>query len=187
MSSFKKSSKNNHLSSQKKVKSSSGRKQGYRMSAWQKDIQRAACREDDLEGFNKFMEIFVYLVKEMRGKAFYIIDKPLEKGIFFSQESHIFLLEQVNRKKNASGSVAVCFFRNVSMPNVKVAFRVYDLYIMMKNGQFYPVNEEDREDFFIPMLEVLERGNLDFPDKDTLRKRLAKSLSEKLGGYRECF
>jgi len=180
LSSFKKNSKNNYLSSQKKVKSSSGRKQGYRMSAWQKDIQRAACREDDLEGFNKFMGIFVYLVKEMKGKAFYIIDKPLEKGFFFSQENYIFLLDQVSSKKDASGSVVMFFFRNVSMPNVKVAFRAYDLYIMMKSGQFYPMNDEDREDFFIPMLEVIERGDLDFPDKGTLRKRLVKSLSEKL-------
>lgn len=170
--------RNNRPSSKKKVKSSSGRKQGYKMASWQKEIQKAACREKDLEGFNAFMEALVDLLERFQGETFIIEGDSREFNLFCSPMDFLFVLQKVAKKRGYAGASSLIFFVNQSVPSIKLCLKVYDLYDMIKSERAMPFEEEVKEDFFLSLLEALRGIEGSFPDKELLTKVFLRSLGK---------
>lgn len=170
--------RNNRPSSRKKVKSSSGRKQGYKMSSWQKEIQKAACRERDLEGFNFFVNALIELLERYQGRTFIIEENKREPNLFASFVDRLYVLQKVTRKRGHAGASALVFFVNQARPSVKMCLKGYDLYDMIKNKRIAPLEKEVKKDFFRFLIAVLKETEASFPDEGVLMKNFSQSLNE---------
>jgi hypothetical protein len=129
--------------SNKKGKSSAGRKPGYRMQTWQKELQLASMRNRDLEQFNRFLLEFIAIHEEYRGKRFFI-ERDHSGRPFFLPEDDVFILRDIIHRAADRFGHTLFLYENTTISRQRLCLKVFDQYSLMKEGKLYPVDSEAR-------------------------------------------
>ena len=141
--------------SNRKVKSSAGRKPGYKMQAWQKELQLASMRNRDLEQFNRFLLDFIAINENCLGERFFI-ERDHSGQPFHLPEDDIFLLRQVLRREGDRFGHTLFLYENTEAGGRRLCLKVFDQYSLMKEGKLYPADENVRRDLVRSVLESAE-------------------------------
>lgn len=155
----------------KKGKSLSGRKPGYKMKEWQKEVQLASLRNRDLENFNVFLNELVSLFRAIRGERFFLAPFQIDKDLFFP-EDHIYVLEKVLLRPGVSGSDALFFYRHVHDTCRRTCLKTYEQYDLTKDLKLFPLEERVRKDLYNTIRTVAFSKGLRFPEQDLICRNL---------------
>lgn len=156
-----------------KSKSRAGRKPGYRMEPWQKEIQMASVRNKDLECFNLFFGEFVGVCCEFVGQVFYLPPEGGERELFY--DDRLFVLMEGIRRDDAPPSSVKFFFQSEAMPWKKLCPGAFDLYVAMRDKKLFPADETVRADLYCRIREIAFREGLKFHDQKIIGHNLAST------------
>lgn len=156
----------------RKGKSLSGRKPGYRMKGWQKEVQLTSLRNRDLENFNLFLSEFVVLFRSRIGETFYILPDRMEGKLFF-QEDHIYRLKRIFKRKALSETEALFFYENINLHNRKMCLKTYEQYSLLRDRRFFPADVSVRESLFESIRRAVFMEGLRFPEQELIVRSLS--------------
>lgn len=160
----------------KKGKSLSGRKPGYKMKEWQKEVQLTALRNRDLENFNIFLYEFANIFRKMSGERFFLATNQVDRDLFFP-EDHTYILEKVLQRQGLPSTNALFLYRNVENPCKKACLKTYEQYAMTRDRQLFPIEKTTREELFQSIRTAAFREDLRFPEQQLICKNIT-SLEE---------
>lgn len=156
--------------SNRKVKSSAGRKPGYKMQTWQKELQLASMRNRDLEQFNRFLLDFIAINENCLGERFFI-ERDHSGQPFHLPEDDIFLLRQVLRREGDRFGHTLFLYENTEAGGRRLCLKVFDQYSLMKEGKLYPADENVRRDLVRSVLKSAEFHGVKAFGEDFLLER----------------
>lgn len=156
----------------KKGKSLSGRKPGYRMKGWQKEVQLTSLRNRDLENFNLFLKDFVNLFAPLVGERFYIIPDHIDSSLFLPGE-HVYTLKRIFRRKNLPETEALFFYVDADQHCRKICLKAYEQYSLLRDRQFFPADVSVRKSLFESIRGAVFREGLRFPEQDLIDRSLS--------------
>lgn len=157
----------------KKSKSRAGRKPGYRMESWQKEIQMASVRNKDLECFNLFFGEFVEVCCQFVGQVFYLPPESGERGLFY--DDRLFVLREAICREGKPPSSTKFFFRSEAMSWKKLCLGAFDLYVSIRDKKLFPVEEMVRADLYDRIGEIATREGLKFHDQKVIGQNLSST------------
>lgn len=119
---------------EKKKKQKLGRKLGFRMADWQKQLQIEAIRHKELESFNLFLNKFTECFFKYENETFLYI-------IFDERYNHqkTFFLSQI--KKDQILCRSIFYFKEEGNPRNLLCLKAYDLYEGFIDSTFVPEDE----------------------------------------------
>ncbi len=156
----------------KKGKSLSGRKPGYRMKEWQKEVQLASLRNRDLENFNIFLKEFAFLFRQLTGERFFLAPSRIDRDLFFA-EDHVYVLEKVFQRTGLSATEALFFYRNQNRECKRACLKTYEQYALTRDRKLFPLEETVRTDLFNSIRTAAFREDLRFPEQDLICRSLS--------------
>jgi hypothetical protein len=147
---------------ERKVKSPAGRKQGYRMQAWQKELQLTSIRNRDLENFNSFLRDFAEVLQGFRGKEFFILSDTPQRNHLVPQE-RVFVLRDVLKRDGGLSCNTLFLYQNVSLEWERVCLKVFDNYTLVREKKLFPHGEEARTEMYRLIGCLARTHEQDFP------------------------
>ena len=132
-------SEKNHGTGPLKIRKTSGRKPGYVMKEWQKDIQRQNVRYKEAVSFCAFLDDFMSSIYNMIETKFYIFDSRDTEKV--TDDKQVYILTSI--KKGRTSSETILYFQNISEKWKRLSFKAFEFYETVRNHQSYPLNEED--------------------------------------------
>lgn len=154
-----------------KGKRRAGRKPGYRMESWQKEIQLASVRNKDLESFNRFLGQFVQTCLDLEGEVFFIPPESGEKRFFY--EDHLYVLRQCICRDHEPRSSTRFFFQGQSLTWKKVCLGAFDFYRAVRDKTLFPEDESIRTGLYKRVRSLAGGEGLKFADQKTLDRNLS--------------
>jgi len=153
--------------SNRKGKRTVGRKPGYRMESWQKEIQVASLRTRELDSFNRFLARFVALSCErLAGKRF-VISFPSPAGTWpWSDPEDVYVLEV--HRQNLKLPFSETLFNYVKLGSRwnRHCLKAYDHYLAIRDRKIRPVDPEVERDFLESLRDEILSQDLKFPDAE---------------------
>ncbi len=156
----------------KKGKSFSGRKPGYRMKEWQKEVQLASLRNRDLENFNIFLQEFASIFRELAGERFFLAPSQIDRDLFFP-EDHVYILEKVLQRSGISATEALFFYRDQNRGYKKACLKTYEQYTLTRDRKLFPLEETVRKDLLNSIRTAAFREGLHFPEQNLIYRNLS--------------
>ncbi|MFP4482568.1 MAG: hypothetical protein ACLFN0_07250 [Thermovirgaceae bacterium] len=153
--------------SNKKGKSSAGRKPGYKMQAWQKELQLASMRNRDLEQFNRFLIEFIDVHDGYRGERFFV-ERDHSGQPFYLPEDDVFILRDILHHARGRFGHTLFLYENMVMSGQRLCLKVFDQYSFIKEGKLYPLDDEVRTAFRKTLLAMAERHGIKAFEEDFL-------------------
>jgi hypothetical protein len=147
---------------ERKVKSPAGRKQGYRMQAWQKELQLTSIRNRDLENFNSFLRDFAGVLQSFRGKEFFILSDTPQRNHLVPHE-RVFLLRDVLKRDGGLSCNTLFLYQNVSLEWERVCLKVFDNYTLVREKKLFPHEEEAKTEMYRLIGRLARTHEQDFP------------------------
>jgi|GEM_PF-928245 len=161
----------------KKGKSLSGRKPGYRMKEWQKEVQLTSIRNRDLDCFNSFLEEFVSISKGLADEKFFIIPDRMDGNLSFP-EDHIYIFKHFFRRNDLPDTETLFLYANVNLSYKKICLKAYEQYALLRDRQFFPVDMSVRRSLFDSIRTAVFREGLRFPEQDLICRSLSDMEKE---------
>lgn len=162
-----------------KGKSSSGRKPGYKMKTWQKDIQLASLRNRDLENFNIFLNDFAALFTSLKGEIFFMTPKDSRNETLFPKD-HIYVMEQVTSNKKQNSSEVLYLFINTEEASRKLCLKTHELYIMVRDNKLFPAKEKTRKFFLESLMNAVYKDKIRFPEQEIISRNIKEARFEEI-------
>ena len=162
-----------------KGKSSSGRKPGYKMKTWQKEIQLASLRNRDLENFNIFLSDFAALCTSLKGEAFFLTTGNSGNEPLFP-EDHIYVMEQVTSNKKQNSSEVLYLFRNTEETSRKICLKTHELYIMVRDNKLFPAEKNTRRFFLESLMNAVYKDKIRFPEQEIISRNIKAGKFEEI-------
>ncbi len=153
-----------------KGKRRAGRKPGYRMESWQKEIQLASARNKDLESFNCFFNGFIHAFAGLEGRIFFIPPESGERRFFY--EDHLFILRQCIRGGNEPQSATRFLFQGLNLTWKKACIGAFDLYSDLRDKKIFPEEETVRRELYRTICRLARAEGLKFGDQKIIEKNL---------------
>lgn len=147
----------------RKGKSSAGRKQGYKMQAWQKELQLTSIRNRDLENFNHFLVSFIDVLQGFKGEEFFLVQENVQKDSLVPPE-RVFVLKEILRRRGGLYCNTLFLYQNVTMSWERICLKVFDHYTLVRDKKLYPIREDARSEMYclLHRLAILHEQN--FPE-----------------------
>lgn len=156
-----------------KSKSRAGRKPGYRMESWQKEIQMVSVRNKDLECFNLFFRDFVGICRDFAGQVFYLAPESGERSLFY--DDRLFCLRQCICRDGGFPTETKFFFQSRSMSWKKLCLGAFDLYVSVREKVTFPADETVRSDLYRRIRESAFKEGFKFHDQKILGRNLSST------------
>jgi len=158
--------------SNRKGKRMVGRKPGYRMESWQKEIQMASLRSKELDSFNRFLDRFVGISCEnLAGKRF-VISLSSPAGAWpWNQPVDDYVLEVLQKRGRFQVSETLFYYVKVGSRWNRYCLKAYEHYVAIRDRKIRPVDPEVERAFLESLKqEILDHG-LKFPDAEEWIRR----------------
>lgn len=149
----------------RKGKSPAGRKQGYKMQGWQKELQLTSIRNRDLENFNHFLIGFIETLQDFKGEEFYMVHDGLQKDPLAPPE-RIFILKDILRRRGGLYCNTLFLYQNVTMSWERICLKAFDNYTLVRDRKLFPLSADSRSRMHgrLNRLAMLHQQN--FPEGD---------------------
>lgn len=153
--------------SNRKGKRMVGRKPGYRMESWQKEIQLTSLRTRELDSFNRFLARFVALSCErLVGKRFVIPSLSPAGAWLWNDPEDDYVLEAPRQHLQLSPSEALFSYVKLSARWNRYCLKAYDHYVAIRDRRIRPVDPEVERDFLKSLKDEILKQDLKFPDAE---------------------
>jgi hypothetical protein len=162
-----------------KVKSSPGRKPGYRMKTWQKEVQLASLRNQELKKFNIFLEKFVHICAEMEGERFYM-EKEREDNTDLFVIDNTYILESVYGRNQPFPGGVIFFFRHENCCWKKECIKTHEMYSLVMGSRLFPSGEGKRRRFCHEVVRIAKECGLEVNDglEEVLQVQGSSNITE---------
>ncbi|MFA0888294.1 MAG: hypothetical protein ACC613_04240 [Synergistales bacterium] len=118
-----------------------GRKPGYRMESWQKEVQTASLRSKEMEAFNLFFDRFVELSCEhLVGERFRVSFQSTAGPCPWDDPGEECVLETFLRRPQAPLSETLFNYVGVQSRWRRYCLKAYDHYIAVRDGKIRPMD-----------------------------------------------